>query len=130
MSIEYKSMDVSLLAGEDLSGDQYHAVIISSGTILRPNGAGAAVMFGVLQNAPISGEYAVVRIEGISKIVAGSGGLDEGDLCAAEYVGATDAGKGIATTTDKHFILGITILAGASEDDLASIHLTKSFHSV
>jgi len=82
------------------------------------------------QNAPLEGESAVVRISGISKVVAGSGGLDEGDLCCAEYVSATDAGKGIATTTDKDFVIGITILAGASEDDLASIHITKFFHSV
>lgn len=129
MSVEYKGTDVSVLAGESLINDQYRAVILSSETVLRPNSGSAEVMHGILQNAPASGEVAVVRISGISKIVAG-GAITIGAAVAAEYNSASDAGKGIITTTNLDFIIGFCVETAGAENDLAGIHIKKCFHSI
>lgn len=123
MATELKLMDVSYLAAEDLSSDQYRFVVLtSSGTVRRPDSA-TEVALGVLQNDPASGGVAVVRIQGISKLRAGKS-LAVGTFVAPEYVSATDAGKATRAVAGAPYARGLVLEAAGAEDDLASVLLT------
>ena len=114
-------------AAEDLSSDQYHLVTLASGAIRRPDAANEKYL-GILQNAPAAGQAAEVMVEGVSKLAAGSGGLAEGDYVTGEYVGADDAGKGLATTTARDVVRAICLEAAGAEDDLATVRLVHLTH--
>jgi hypothetical protein len=123
MTTENRVLDLSWPAAEDLSDDKYHFVVLTStGTIRRPDTA-AEVAVGVLQNAPESGEAAVVRVIGVSKIVANDA-LAIGKFVGPEYVGAADAGKAQDNSASPAYARGILLEASAAEDDLASVLLS------
>lgn len=126
MATENKVLDVSKAAAEDLSSYQYHIVVLdaTAGTVRLPNAA-TDVPFGILQNAPASGEAAVVRpigCGGISKVVANAA-LAIGAFVGMEYVGAADAGKGQALVPTQYPV-GVVLEASSAEDELASVLLT------
>lgn len=124
MSVVWEGDDVNYEAGEDLSNDQYHFVVLASGKVRRPDSATERPL-GILQNDPGSGQAAQVRIGGTSLLVAGAGALAEGDAVTVEYVGATDAGKGVATTAIRTLVRAICIGAAGAEDALAGVRLTE-----
>ncbi len=121
MATENGILDLSYEAGEDLSSDQYRIVTLSSAKVQRPD-AVTDMPAGVLQNAPESGEAATVRAIGVSKIVLGAT-TAENAMIGAEYVDATDAGKGTPLTADKSLITGRCIVGG-DEDELGEIMLS------
>jgi hypothetical protein len=92
--------------------------------VRRPNAA-TDIPLGILQNAPIADEEAVVALigcGGVSKIVTGAAALTLGVIVGMEYIGAADAGKGIAAVATMYPV-GVVIVASAAEDDLASVIL-------
>ncbi len=126
MAWENRIMDIAFEAAEDLSSDQYRFVVLAStGKVRRPDSA-SEVPLGVLQNAPVSGEAATVRIAGVSKVVANAL-MAVGTFVSPEYVGAADAGKATAATATYACARGIVVEASGAEDDLASIMLTGPF---
>jgi len=121
MAWENKVMDLTFEAGEALTSDQYRIVILdaTTGKVRRPD-AITDIPLGVLQNAPASGEAAVVRpigCGGVSKVVL-AGTLTTGTIIACEYVGAADAGKAQAAASTQYPV-GV-LLSGGDEDELAS----------
>jgi len=122
MAIDYSGLDISMLASEDISDYQYRFVIQSSDTQVRLANATTDVPLGVLQNNPESGEVAVVRITGTSKVVA-NGALAVNKFVKCEYVGAADNGKADEADTDKDIVRGVVIFASGAEDDVAGILL-------
>lgn len=127
MTTEDVRFKKSWIAEEDLSGDQYHIVVLdaTSGKVRRPNAA-TDIPLGILQNAPIAGEAAVVALiglGGISKVVTGAAALGIGAIVGMEYIGATDAGKAIAAVATMYPV-GIVVEASLAEDDLAAVLLT------
>ena len=75
MSTEIKVLDISKEAGEDLTADQYRIVVLDATSLkVRRPDAATDIPLGVLQNAPLIGEAAVVRPlgGGISKIQLGA----------------------------------------------------------
>jgi hypothetical protein len=115
-------LDMCYTAGEDLSSYQYHFVKIhTDGTAMLLDGA-TEIADGVLQNAPIAGEGAVVRHLGISRVVANAA-LDEGAFVKPEYVSATDVGKAQAQTTTYLPVAGRVVGASGAKNDLASVLL-------
>lgn len=114
---------MSFEAAEDLSADQYRFVVLTStGTVRRPDAA-TELPLGVLQNAPLAGENANVCIEGFSKIVGGEDLLINEEV-KAEYVDATNAGKGLVPAgTATHRVRGVVVVPTAAEDELATIRL-------
>lgn len=126
MATENKLLAVSRVAAESLVNDQYRIVVETSFGVRRPN-AITDVPFGVLQNAPASGEEASILpigCGGISKIEA-STALAIGDRVAIEYVSATDAGKAQAAVDTQYSVGIITSVAADAEDDLASVILVN-----
>jgi hypothetical protein len=66
MSVYGQGLDVTLVAGADLSGQQYKPVALAG--VLAGSADG---IFGILQNKPATGEHATVRVTGLSKLYLG-----------------------------------------------------------
>lgn len=130
MSTENRILDVSYEADEDLSSDQHRFVVLdaTSGKVRRPNAASERAV-GILQNAPLAGEAASVRIEGISKIEA-AGALAINDMVTPEYISASDAGKGLVTTTAGNYVRGLVVEAAGAEGDLGSVRLVDYYYAI
>lgn len=122
MAVEYSGLDISFIAGEDLSGHQYRFVHQADDNTVDLLDSGTEFPVGILQNAPESGEVAVVRLNGISKLVMNDA-VAVGTLVKAEYVGATDNGKGDAADTEGDISRGLCILATGAEDDVGAVLL-------
>lgn len=129
MAIQFSGLDISFLAAEDLSAMQYRFVHQASDSTVDMLDSGAEFPVGVLQNAPESGETAVVRVTGVSKLVM-NGALAVGAAVKAEYVGATDNGKGDAADTEGDIERGRVIQASGAEDDIGAVVLTVNETSV
>jgi len=122
MAIEYGGLDISFVAAEDLSSQQYRFVHQATDTTVDLMDGATEYPIGILQNAPESGEVAVVRVEGTSKLVMNDA-VAVGTKLKAEYVGATDNGKGDAADTDYDLVRGICIKASGAEDDVGAVLL-------
>jgi hypothetical protein len=91
--------------------------------------SGTEIPIGILQNAPELGETATVRMDGTSKLVMNDA-VAVGVAVKAEYVGATDNGKGDAVDTDGDPGRGICIKASGAEDDVGAVRIIASKISV
>ena len=127
MSTENKVLDLGYKAAEDLSGDQFHFVILdpTTGNVRRPDSA-VEVPIGILQNKPKANEIADVMLIGISKSCV-NGAVVIGDFVKPEYVAATDAGKGEKAGTNWKYARAIVTEAASAEDELASVLLCGPF---
>jgi len=122
MAIDYDGKDISFLAGEDLSAMQYRFVHQADDNTVDMVDGATEIPVGVLQNAPESGEVAVVRVTGTSKLVMNAA-VAVGALLKCEYVGATDNGKGDAADTDGDYARAMCIQASGAEDDVGGVVL-------
>lgn len=114
---------MSFEAAEDLSADQYRFVVLTSTETVRRPDAATEWAVGILQNAPLAGENADVCVEGFSKVVGGEDLLINEEV-KAEYVSASDAGKGLVPAgTATHRVRAQVIIATAAEDELATVRL-------
>ena len=127
MATENRVLDLSYEAAEDLSSDQYRIVVLDSAKVRRPD-ATTEVGLGVLQNAPVAGEAAVVRLIGVSKIRFGET-VAANEWIKLEYVSAADAGKGLDADGSLDLAIGRCLLGGA-EDELGEILLSGAVHQV
>lgn len=125
MAYEIPVLDATYEAAEDLSSDQYKFVVLASGKVRRPDSA-TEIAEGILQNDPASGEEAVVRKAGVSKLTVNAA-VSEGDFLKPEYVGASDAGKGEAAGTNWQYTRARVLDAAGAEDDLATVELVGPF---
>lgn len=119
MAYEMDTLDITFTAGEDLSALQYTYVYISADNTVKSATAATAKLVGVLQNKPISGAAARVRVFGVSRVVAVDTSLTYGS-----YVTASTGGKGIASTTAKDIFNGIVISGATAANEVASVMLT------
>jgi hypothetical protein len=120
--MENKILIVSFEAAEDLTNDRYRFVVLTTSHTVRRPDSESEVCIGTLQNAPAAGEAASVMVTGISKYQANAA-LTEGSFVMAEYVSATDAGKGKTAAGALQYARGIVIDPTGAEDDLGSILL-------
>ena len=127
MATDNMILDQSYEAAEDLSNDQYRVMVLASGKVRRPD-VSSEVPLGVLQNVPASGEAAVVRLMGISKIQFGET-VAENEWVKLEYVSAADAGKGLDADGALDLAIG-RCLVGGDEDELGEVLLSGAVHQV
>jgi len=73
----------TLTAAADLSSKQYHFVVLASASTVNVATAITNAPIGILQNAPESGESAIVAVSGVSKVVA------DGTLAAGNFIGTS-----------------------------------------
>lgn len=129
MAYEGTGIDLSFIAAEDLSAMQYRFVHQASDTTVDMVDSGSEFPLGILQNAPESGEVAVVRVTGVSKLVMNAA-VAVGALLKCEYVGASDNGKGDAADTEGDIARGMCIMATGAEDDVGVVVLCINETSV
>lgn len=105
-------------AGGDLSSHQFKFVELQSDNQLDLAGNGADAT-GVLLNDPdAAGKAATVAVDGVVKVICGTGGLDEGQKVASDAAGLAV----VAVATDH--VLGVCMKA-ASATELAEVLLDK-----
>lgn len=122
MAYSGEGIDLSFDAGENLEDYQYCFVHLADDDTVDLVDSGAEIPVGILQNAPASGEVAVVRVAGISKLKMNDA-ISVGGIIKVEYVGASDNGKGDAADTDKDVIRAVALTAAGAEDDVISVLL-------
>lgn len=106
----------SKLAGEDLTAAQYLFVTLETDDALDLADAITDKPYGVLMNAPNTGEAANVKARGETKVVAAAA------LAVGDLVGPATSGKAqVAVSTQ--FPCGIVTLAAGADGDIAVIEL-------
>lgn len=115
MAYETPILDTTLPSGVDLSTSQFYGVVVDASGFANTPAAGANIAgvvqgtLGTFASAGV-GQVASVRVEGITKMVAGSGGIALGN-----YVKVDNTGKAVNSSSgDK--IVGICLLAATSGD--------------
>jgi hypothetical protein len=98
MALNGPGIDVTFKAGANLSTHQYKVVYLSAANTVTILSAATDLGIGILQNAPTSGQDAVVRIIGISKCITG-GDVTRGGLFGS--ANGTAVANTLGTNTDK-----------------------------
>lgn len=112
MAWELPVLDLSLEAGADLSAKQFYLVKLdSSGRVVLAGAAERAI--GVLQNKPLAGEAAQVRVLGVSKVISGYS-FGVGTVLASD-----SAGKAVASSSAKP--IGISLEAAGAANQIVSV---------
>ncbi len=101
--VEGQQLNVSAIAGADLSARQYHFVKWSANGTVVLCAAATDIPAGVLQNAPVSGDAANICVVGETKIV-GDADLDAGQLIGTSGDGQAD--RKIPGTDTTEYIVG------------------------
>lgn len=111
----------TFVAGADLSSSQFCGVKLSSGNVIVCT-AQTDKCIGILDNAPVSGDDAVVRLlssAGTGKVkTAGSGS-------AGDKLTTTTAGAAIATVTSTHRVFGLALTDFTSGDVVEYLPVTE-----
>ena len=124
MAYEMDGRDITCIAENGLSACQYHWVEISAEhargvpQVDVCDGASDAT-FGILQNKPTAGQEAVVRVEGVSRLIA-----EDTTLAIGAKAGTHSNGHGIAKASAGDYYQAIVISAAAAGGDRATVLLT------
>ena len=129
MAVEYGGRDITLIASEDMSTHQYRFVNQKDDDEAELMNAATDKVLGIMQNAPISGEVAVIRIDGTSKLVANDAIAVEA-FVKAEYVSTSDNGKADAADTAADYTRAQVIQASGAEDDLCGVRLVDMSYPI
>jgi hypothetical protein len=110
MSQSVRDFEKSRVCSESLAEKQFFIVQQDvNGDVEVAEGA-TDLLLGVLQNNPASGEIAVYRFLGTSKVKLG------GTVAIGDWVTTDSAGEGVATTTDGNIVIGKALEAGVDGD--------------
>ena len=93
--------DETYVAAEDLSALQFHQVDLTTSTTVSASDANDKSI-GILQNAPASGEQAVVRTDGESFCMVDG----TTDIAVSDGLDADASAHGVKQETDKGWIVG------------------------
>jgi hypothetical protein len=119
MAYEMDTLDISLIAGADLSLLQYRFVKLSADNTVIVCGADEQAI-GILQNKPTSGLMARVRVFGVSRFSNATAGA----IAYGVKVKAAANGQGVAATADKEIYFGIVLDGVSAQNEIATILLT------
>jgi len=85
-------LDLTFMAGEDLTADQYKVVTVdANGRALKIDAANEFPC-GVLQSTPVNGQSCAIRVRGVTKCVA-QATITRGDIVQAHFTAGADEGK-------------------------------------
>ena len=113
MSQSFGILDVTFKAGEDLTTHQYKFVYLSADQTVSLCTTSHLDAIGVLQNEPDSDEAAVVRVLGLSKVIA-SATVAIGKRVVSN-TSALATAEASADATEQR-ILGIAVEAASTSD--------------
>jgi hypothetical protein len=118
--------DLSLKAAADLRTNQYNFVKLdANGNVVLASAAGEKVL-GVLQNKPNTGETAVVRVIGVSKVVASAA------IAAGDYIATTAAGLGktasrlAQATGNASNVIGMALRAAGGANVIIAVDIQRT----
>lgn len=134
MTTQANGVDITRLAGADLSSSQYHFVKLDTNGEVVLSGAGEDAI-GVLQNKPADGQAATVRVGGLSKVVAGaaitagarvaSDASGKAKTAVAATVNTSDTGAA-ADAVVASFALGNAFEAASGDGQIIEFLLARS----
>lgn len=110
-------MDITCTAGADLSAKQFYFVKLSADDTVVVCAAATDIPIGVLQNKPTSGQAALVRVIGKTKVSADAA-LTYGQLIGTSGDGQADPKTAGSDTTE--YICGRVLNGVANANELAS----------
>jgi len=119
MSQSTRENERTFLAENDLSSSQYY--IVKLGTNDNEVALSAAATdghIGVLQNDPTSGESALVRFGGTTKVEAGGSSISKGDP-----VTANASGQATNTSSEGDRIIGFALEGASAGGDIIEVLL-------
>lgn len=117
MAFQENGIDITVVAGGDLSAKQFHAVKVNSSGQVVAAGDGEAGI-GFVQNKPTSGQAATVRVAGVTKAAAG------GTVTAGQKIAANADGKAVTATASEN-VIG-TALTGGTSGTIISVLVEQS----
>ena len=117
MSQSIKDFERTGVASEDLSSARYYIVQLDATGGIEKGESATDLLVGVLQNKPASGEAALYRFAGTTKVVASAA------IAIGALVTTTSAGTAVTTTTDKDVVIGRALEAAAAAGDIIEIQL-------
>jgi len=114
----FGNLDLGFKAENDLSLLQYCIVELSAEDQVDVCDGAGDVIKGILQNKPLAGERALVRVFGVSKLKSNIAGLAVG----ASW-GTDGEGRGIAKVDNKDIIGGYVLVPAAAglKDKIATV---------
>ena len=117
MSQALKDFERTGTAGEDLSSSKYLIVQLDASGNIEIGEGGTDLLVGVLQNKPESGEAALYRFAGTTKVVASAA------IAIGALVTSASDGEAVTTTTDKDVVVGRALEAAGAAGDIIEIQL-------
>ena len=120
MSQQVGILDLTFTAGEDLSDYQYYAVYLSADNTVKVCTTSHVDAIGVLQNDPESGEEAVVRALGSTKVKVGEA-ITAGKRCYVDTDGMVMEENAAAQTEVR--MIGIMLADAGADGDIAEMFL-------
>jgi hypothetical protein len=117
-------VELSFIAGADLSAKQYYLVEMSANQTGTVANATTDKIVGVLQNKPTSGQVARVRVHGVTRVVS------NGAVAFGEWVGPHTDGTAITVTGDTKRITGICLVGGSGTQYPTILLTCRGFISV
>ena len=118
--------DLSFRAAADLRTNQYNFVKLdANGDVILASVVGERVL-GVLQNKPNLGETAVVRVIGVSKVVASAA------IAAGDFLTTSAAGQGktalrlVAATGVASNVIGMALRAAAGAGVIIAVDIQRT----
>lgn len=118
MAIKAVGTDITLVAGADLSAQQYRAVKVNTSGLAVLANATDLNQIGILQDKPAAGQAGSVRTEGVTKARAGTGPINAGDRVTSDANGSL-----IVATTGRQ-VMGVA-LTGAATGDIFTVLLSE-----
>ena len=123
MSQAVGALDITLVAGADLSALQYHFIMLDAdGKAVKCTAN--KVSIGILQNTPESEKAARVRVLGTSKLVMNEA-VDE-----AEAITSTDTGAGEVVDLADEYAGAIDLEAATAQNDIVEVLITHMYSPV
>jgi hypothetical protein len=109
--------DITFKAAATLADYQYHAMVLSAANTVTLAGANA-IAIGILQNKPdAAGEAAIVRVCGVSKMVAGER-MDLGTMITSK-----SDGHGERADANAEHCYGIALESCTTDGDIVAVLL-------
>lgn len=124
MAVENLIWSVNAEAGADLSAKRGYAVEIgSTGTVTACNGA-TDVPYGILLNAPVSGEDALIGKLGIASAIVAAASPN---IAIGDWLGTGAAGKLVKKSTNNDLVCARALEAATADDVFITVELFPPF---
>ena len=123
MSQQTGVLDITFTAAADLRLKQYYIVYMSAANSVNLCGANGKAI-GILQNKPNTGEAAVVRVLGTTKVICSDTGVAVGD-----YITSDGDGKAEEYDANYEFCIGMALEACGTAGDIIEMLIDRFVNS-